>query len=122
MADHIIGDDMAGLRGPIETSDDKDIHIAELEHKLADALQSVQSWQMEVAGRDADIARLERELDEARAHAKWAEEDGKKWKKRAECIARWYCTKASCIECRHKSKCRFHTHPPALLFATADKE
>ena len=37
----------------------------EAERKLADALQSVQSWQMEVLGRDSDIEQLLALLDEA---------------------------------------------------------
>ena len=41
----------------------------EAERKLADALQSVQSWQMEVLGRDSDIEQLRALLDEAQRDA-----------------------------------------------------
>ena len=46
----------------------------EAERKLADALQSVQSWQMEVLGRDSDIEQLRTLLDEEQRDAnryKW---------------------------------------------------
>lgn len=44
------------VRGcPPECGESLKARITELEHKLADALQSIQSWQMEVAGRDADM-------------------------------------------------------------------
>jgi len=98
--------------------------IAELERRLANVLQSIQSWQMEVAGRDSDIERLERELTETRAHLEWAREDGKKWEKRFEFMVKWYCAQLSCKFCIVTDVCQRKDGNPKYdeMIAAADKE